>query len=109
MNPVTFYKALADDTRLRCLLVIEQEQEACVCELTAALNLSQPKISRHLALLRDSKVIEDQRKGQWVFYRIHPDLPGWAKKVIASTLASSQEYINDSLTNLNHMPDRPQC
>jgi len=109
MNPVTFYKALADDTRLRCLLVIEQEQEACVCELTAALKLSQPKISRHLALLRDSKVIEDQRKGQWVFYRIHPELPSWAKDVITSTLASSQDYISSSLTNLNQMSDRPQC
>ena len=49
LHPVTFFKALADETRLKSLLLILQEQELCVCELVAALADSQPKISRHLA------------------------------------------------------------
>jgi ArsR family transcriptional regulator len=48
-----FFKMLADSTRLRCLLLMQAEGELCVCELTHALNLSQPKISRHLAHLRE--------------------------------------------------------
>ena len=52
MEPVQFYKCLADETRLKSLLLIEKEQELCVCELMAALEESQPKISRHLAQLR---------------------------------------------------------
>ena len=46
MQPVDFYKCLADATRLRCLLLIHEEQELCVCELTAALDEIQPKVSR---------------------------------------------------------------
>lgn len=53
---VEFFKLVADDTRLRCLLLLVQEGELCVCELMTALNESQPKISRHLALLRDAKI-----------------------------------------------------
>lgn len=44
MNPLPFYKALADETRLRCLLLIQREGELCVCELVAALDEIQPKM-----------------------------------------------------------------
>jgi len=44
MNPVNFYKCLADETRLLSLLLIDKEGELCVCELTDALDVSQPKI-----------------------------------------------------------------
>lgn len=50
MLPHQFFKLLADETRVRCLLMIAREQNLCVAELTAALEESQPKISRHLAL-----------------------------------------------------------
>jgi ArsR family transcriptional regulator len=48
MLPLELFKALSDITRLQCILLIQQEQELCVCELMAALELSQPKVSRHL-------------------------------------------------------------
>lgn len=70
MLPHQFFKLLADETRVRCLLLIAREEKACVGELTEALNESQPKISRHLAQLRSSGVIIDTRQGQWVFYRL---------------------------------------
>lgn len=107
MDPVTFYKCLADETRLRCLMLIIQEQELCVCELTTALAEIQPKISRHLAHLRKAALLIDRREAKWVFYRINPALPQWAKQVLEKTTASNQSLIKDNLDHLNAMGDRP--
>jgi len=107
MNPVQFYKCLADDTRLRCLLLIQQEQELCVCELTEALQQSQPKISRHLAQLRQVGLLKDHRRGQWVFYAISESLPQWCHTVLAETAAHNQSLISDCQAQLKAMADRP--
>lgn len=107
MEPIPFYKALADDTRLRCLLLILREEELCVCELTAALGESQPKISRHLAQLRQGGVLQDRRQGQWVFYRIDPALPPWARAVLAATLDANPDFVAANIANLCRMGDRP--
>ncbi|MDM1271927.1 MULTISPECIES: ArsR/SmtB family transcription factor [Acinetobacter] len=82
MNQTDFFKCLSDPTRLDILKLVLAKQNICVCELTEALNLSQPKISRHLALLRNLSVLLDQRQGQWVYYRLNPDLPKWAVSVL---------------------------
>ncbi len=107
MDPLTFYKSLADETRLKSLLLIEREGELCVCELMAALGEAQPKISRHLALLRQDHVLLDRRQGQWIYYRINPELPHWAKAALTETAISSEDYLAESLRNLNAMGDRP--
>lgn len=108
MNPVQFFKCLADDTRLRTLMLIEREDELCVCELTSALEESQPKISRHLAQLRQCELLLDRRQGQWVFYRLNPALPGWAKTVIAESAHANETFLADSLANLCRMGERPE-
>lgn len=108
MNPLLFYKCLADETRLLSLLLIAQEGELCVCELMAALKEVQPKISRHLAQLRKCGLLMDRRQGQWVFYRIHPDLPEWAKSVLNETASSNPDFIQGSMANLCGMGDRPE-
>ncbi|BBI69634.1 hypothetical protein PKHYL_38250 [Psychrobacter sp. KH172YL61] len=83
-DPITFYKSLTDDVRLKALMLIEYHGELCVCELMEALEEdSQPKISRNLAVLKKANVITDRKHGQWVFYRINPELPVWAKIVVA--------------------------
>ena len=107
MNPVQFYKCLAEETRLRCLLLIAHEQELCVCELTEAIDEIQPKVSRHLAQLRQCGLLVDRRQGQWVFYRLSPELPGWAKTVLAATLSSNKTFLADNLKRLEQMGDRP--
>ena len=107
MNPVQFYKCLADETRLRCLLLIEHEQDLCVCELTEAIDEIQPKVSRHLAQLRQCGLLVDRRQGQWVFYRVSPELPDWAKAVLAGTLESNPTFLADNLKRLAGMGDRP--
>jgi len=111
MLPHTLFKLLSDDTRIRCLLLIAREKRLCVCELTHALQESQPKISRHLAQLRQSGILIDERQGQWVFYQLASDLPDWINQIIGSLAASNcvlQNYPNDK-TRLAQMPDRPCC
>ena len=107
MNPVSFYKSLADETRLRTLMLIEQQGELCVCELTEALSLSQPKISRHLAQLREAMLLLTRRDGQWVYYRLNDDLPNWVSAVLKTTLDNNEKWLARSTTALMSMRDRP--
>ncbi|AAZ55592.1 transcriptional regulator, ArsR family [Thermobifida fusca YX] len=66
------FKALGDPVRLRLLSMIASHPkgEACVCDLTAAFDLSQPTISHHLKLLRQAGLITAERRGTWVYYRL---------------------------------------
>ena len=66
-------KALADPVRLRLLSLIASHagQEACVCDLNDAFELSQPTISHHLKLLHGSGVLEREKRGVWVYYRVN--------------------------------------
>ncbi len=109
LEHLTFFRALSDPTRLRCLFLLQQEGELCVCELGFALDLVQPKISRHLALMRDSGLVLDRRAGQWIYYRINPALPEWCHQVLlfsCSDMATQALYQSD-LNTLQLMPNRP--
>ena len=107
IQALQFYKCLADETRLSCILLIHKEKELCVCELTEALQVSQPKISRHLAQLRECGLLQDRREGQWIFYQINPQLPAWATEVIDITLRDNEKVIRPSHRKLRSMGDRP--
>lgn len=63
------FKALSDETRLRILALLGAG-ELCVCDLMAALDLPQSTVSRHLAYLRNAGLVEDERRGVWMFYRL---------------------------------------
>ncbi len=69
------FKLLSDETRRRILSLLWSGGERCVCEIFFALSLSQPKVSRHLATMRQVKLLTVRREGTWVFYKINPDLP----------------------------------
>ncbi|SDG65440.1 ArsR family transcriptional regulator [Lentzea fradiae] len=71
----TVFKALGDPVRLRLLFLIASRPsgEVCVCELTPAFNLSQPTISHHLKLLRQAGLVDSERRGTWVYYRVRPE------------------------------------
>lgn len=105
LTPVQLFKCLADDTRARLMFLIAAEQELCVCELTCALDESQPKISRHLSLLRQNGLLADRRQGQWVHYRLHPELPAWARAVLDTTLPAHETARDQA--HLQRMGDRP--
>jgi ArsR family transcriptional regulator len=81
-----FFKILADETRLRCLALIYENHELCVCELIYALDLPQSKISRHLALIKLNKLISDRREGQWVLYSINSDISKFKKNIIKTSI-----------------------
>jgi ArsR family transcriptional regulator len=100
MNPAVFYKCLAEQTRLKSLLLITLKSELCVCDLTTALALSQPKISRHLAELRKNEILIAERRGKWVYYQLHPQLPSWAKQVLITTAKNSTNFYQQELANL---------
>lgn len=81
----TLYLALADKTRLR-LLNLMREDEVCVCYFTEVLGESQPKISRHLAYLRNAGIVSARREGKWMNYKIeYPENP-FAAKLLQDTL-----------------------
>jgi ArsR family transcriptional regulator len=64
-----FFKALGDENRLTMLHLLEK-RDMCVCELVAALELSQPTTSHHLKILETAGLIERKKKGKWAFYGI---------------------------------------
>ncbi|GAB3028404.1 metalloregulator ArsR/SmtB family transcription factor [Bowmanella dokdonensis] len=102
MNPLNLYKCLAEDTRLKSLLLIRHKHQLCVCDLQDALQLSQPKVSRHLAELRKCDLLQDERRGKWVYYRLHPALPDWIHGVLDKTFTHNQDYLADCLSRLSH-------
>lgn len=109
MLPNQFFKMLADETRVRCLLLIAREDGLCVSELTQALQESQPKISRHLALLRQSGVLVDERNGQWVRYCVSAEIPGWLREIITGLKNSNclKEQYQQDIERLNALQNRP--
>lgn len=95
------FLALADKTRLR-LLNLMREDEICVCFFTEALGDSQPKISRHLAYLRNAGLVSARREGKWMHYRIEKPENIFAAKILQDTLDSlkSQEDMQQDYENL---------
>jgi ArsR family transcriptional regulator len=105
--PVTVFKALADENRLAIMLLIQQQEELCVCEMTEALNASQPSISRNLSQLREQRLLEDERRGQWVYYRLHPLLPEWIRHLLQDIISNSPGFLHPFTQRLAAIPDRP--
>jgi len=108
MNPLSLFKCLSDDTRLRCMLLIQDQGELCVCELMQALSQIQPKVSRNLAQLRNCGLLSGTKVGQWVYYRLSDDLAPWVVELLETTLENSPEYLLDNISNLHSMGNRPE-
>ncbi len=84
------FGALADSTRLRLLNLLGRD-EVCVCFLVEALGLSQPKISRHLAYLRDAEIVAARRDGKWMHYRVVTPPDPNAARILDETLNCLQD------------------
>jgi len=67
---VTIFKALSDETRLLVIKLLEQG-ELCVCDITAALDMVQPKVSFHLSTLKEAGFIKDRKQGKWIHYSLN--------------------------------------
>lgn len=84
-------KLLGDKTRLRMVTLL-QERECCVCEFVDIFQMSQPSISQHLRKLKDVKLVNETRKGQWIFY----------------SLNQSHELYSVILSVLSHVPEQQE-
>jgi ArsR family transcriptional regulator len=82
-----FFQALGDETRLRILNLIS-DQELCVCYFVEILGSPQPKISRHLAYLRRAGIVAARRDGKWMHYRINRPPHEGAAQILRQTLAT---------------------
>ena len=80
------FKALADPTRLRLISLVaaHEDAEACVCELTDPVGLSQPTVSHHLKILVDAGILTREQRGKWAYYRLVPDTLNTLAALIAS-------------------------
>jgi len=107
LTPPAVFKCLGDETRARIMLMLFAEGELCVCELIWALDDNQPKVSRHLAQLRACGLLEDRRQGQWIYYRLHPELPEWIRSVLQVTLDANRAWADDDQARLASMEGRP--
>ena len=91
--PIQLFKILADETRLGIVLLLSELGELCVCDLCTALDQSQPKISRHLALLRESGLLLDRKQGKWKRFRrlsatwLDKTVPGTVRTFAVKNLA----------------------
>ena len=85
------FKVLADKNRLRILKML-QYKKMCVCELSAALAITRPSVSRHLSLMKDAGLVQDERNGQWIDYSLCKDTINEYASVIQLHL---NEWVND--------------
>lgn len=83
------FKAMGDPVRLRLLSLIASHEggEACVCALSGVFDLSGPTISHHLRVLREAGLISGERRGTWIYYRVHPEVLAKLAAVLVPTQA----------------------
>jgi ArsR family transcriptional regulator len=84
------FKALGDPVRLRLMSMIASVPEVCVCDLTAAFDLSGPTISHHLKVLREAGLVQAERRGTWVWYRVKPEALRQLSALLDISTAPSQ-------------------
>jgi DNA-binding transcriptional ArsR family regulator len=89
INPIRSLKALADENRLRLLLLL-REQELFVCQIMAVTGISQPLVSRNLALLEREGLLAYRRDGKQVFYRLNRDLPPAVASLVQAVAATTR-------------------
>ena len=84
-------RVVADPARLRLLSLISTAEggEACVCNLTAPLGLSQPTVSHHLKVLSDAGLLEREQRGRWAYYRVVPERLDLLRGALATPAASA--------------------
>lgn len=104
---LTVFKALSEETRLRILKLLENG-ELCVCDIVAALDKIQPKVSFHLSTLKEAGLIKDRKQGKWVHYRIDDSdifrrflLLSTLERIPAETVSEDKKRLADFLKGKN--------
>jgi len=107
VKPQIFFDTLADATRRRILALLASHGELCVCELTAALDELQPKVSRHLSLMKEAGLVISRREGTWMHYRI-ASLPRWTVDLLSALTGDATPELKADVKRLKAMRNRPR-
>jgi ArsR family transcriptional regulator len=102
------FKALSEETRLRILKLLEHG-ELCVCDIVASMDIIQPKVSFHLAVLKEAGLIKDRKQGKWVHYKIDDSdifrrflLLSTLERISAETVSEDARRLRDFLKTKRH-------
>jgi len=87
-SALTLLSALAEPTRLAAVRLLWDGREHCVCELVRVLGVTQSRMSRHMAALKQAGIVVDRRDAQWVRYRRNPELPAEQAAIIDAVVNS---------------------
>ena len=99
-NLLGIFKALSEETRLRIVKLLEHG-ELCVCDIVAALHMVQPKVSFHLAALKEAGFIKDRKQGKWTHYRIDAEDMFRRMLVLSVTEKIDNKSVAKDLSRLN--------
>ena len=108
------FKSLADETRLRLILLLQGRAELCVCDLMHALDMPQSTVSRHLAYLKKNGWLHDRRGGVWMYYSLKKNLDPFLQAqlvLIISALAGTPVCRTDQerLSSYLETKDQSAC
>lgn len=99
---LTLLKALADETRLRVVSLLQEAEDLCSCEIEAVLGLTQSNTSRHLTRLRYAGLVRSDKRGQWVHFRLDPDT--WSRHAyLARIVESARADLPPATTDLDRL------
>src|SRR5690554_969612 len=93
-NLTDFFKLAADETRLRIILLLAQDK-LCVCQICGILGLPQPKVSKHLAKLRDMRFVIDERKEKYIYYSLNIN-DDTIRSLVNNIVAQQDDYLQVS-------------
>jgi ArsR family transcriptional regulator, arsenate/arsenite/antimonite-responsive transcriptional repressor len=118
---LNIFKALSEETRLRVLKLLDHG-ELCVCDIVAALDMIQPKVSFHLAVLKGAGLIKDRKQGKWVHYTIDDSdifrrflILSTLERISAETVSEDTRRLKDFLeikhqkANVVSLPNKTAC
>lgn len=100
--PHEFFKVMADPLRLQMILMLQHYGELCVCQFVEATGMSQPKVSRHLAQLREYGLLAGRKDQRWVYYRINPAVQDWMATMIKTTAAYHTSLIPQEVKDVDN-------
>ncbi len=93
--PLSILKALADGNRLRAIAALMEHEELCVCQITELLHLAPATVSRHMNILQNARLVQSQKRGRWVYYRLTYAFPALLGQWLNQELAGSEQIAED--------------
>jgi len=94
---IRLLSALADPTRLAIVRQLATDVETCACDFTSCCDVGQPTVSHHLRVLREAGVVTSERRGQWIFYRLSPDVADRLGTITRSLVPGGLVTVGDLL------------